>query len=482
MYQARERWQGSETAFAVAIPLRAPFGRAAPPRAPFRLVVDLAEELFTRRWWRGAATLALLSGGVGLLAPAPAALPGGRPDLVGEEAAQQYQALGLAPLGAPSRDTGRMAASHTLVEPLASAPERAFIELFATLDRGDSLARMLVRLGAAPSDAARTAILVHDAAPRGIAPGTSIAIRLGHRDGVGRRGIERVALRAGLDLDLVIAAGDDGRLAAHSRRIAVDTTPVRIRGRVGDGLYWSLRAAGVTAPAAADYLKALATQIDVGGDLAPDDRFDLVIAHRRAATGEAQAGPLLYAGVERFSGRPIQLLKWNVGGRVGWYEANSLTEVSSAFAWPVNAPITSNFGMRYHPILHFARMHRGIDFGARWGMPITASADGQVSSAGWSGGYGYQVRIAHGGGIATSYSHMSRMVVDPGTIVRQGQLIGYVGSTGLSTGPHLHYETTRKGLAVDPRSVRFATSAIADPGELQRFRARLKAILGAARG
>ena len=153
-------------------------------------------------------------------------------------------------------------------------------------------------------------------------------------------------------------------------------------------------------------------------------------------------------------------MKWTVGGRNGWYEAASLTPVSSAFAWPVNAPITSNFGMRYHPILHFARMHRGMDFGARWGTPITASADGQVSRAGWAGGYGQQVRIAHAGGIATSYSHMSRMVVAPGSLVHQGQLIGYVGTTGLSTGPHLHYETYRNGVSVNPRSVQFAAAPV----------------------
>ena len=95
-------------------------------------------------------------------------------------------------------------------------------------------------------------------------------------------------------------------------------------------------------------------------------------------------------------------------------------------------------------------MHKGIDFGARWGSPIVASADGVVSRAGWAGGYGQQVRIAHASAIATSYSHMSRILVAPGSPVRQGQLIGYVGSSGLSTGPHLHYETYRGGVAVNP--------------------------------
>jgi murein DD-endopeptidase MepM/ murein hydrolase activator NlpD len=122
-------------------------------------------------------------------------------------------------------------------------------------------------------------------------------------------------------------------------------------------------------------------------------------------------------------------------------------------------------------------MHKGIDFGATWGTPIHAAADGQVARAGWAGGYGRQVRIAHGGGLATSYSHMSRMVVEPGAFIRQGQLIGYVGSSGLSTGPHLHYEVLRGGQAVNPMSVRFAGTSAIDPAVTAAVKARLKALL-----
>ena len=151
---------------------------------------------------------------------------------------------------------------------------------------------------------------------------------------------------------------------------------------------------------------------------------------------------------------------------------------SEGLQWPVAARITSGFGLRIHPILRFARMHRGIDFGARWGTPIHAAADGQVTRAGWAGGYGRQVRLAHGGGLASSYSHMSSLSVEPGTLVRQGQLIGYVGSSGLSTGPHLHYEVYRGGVAVNPMNVKFtAAQRGADPGAVAAVRARLKELL-----
>jgi murein DD-endopeptidase MepM/ murein hydrolase activator NlpD len=470
VYQWRDMMAGDG---AVAMPWG--FVRASRVRPRFSLVVDLAAEPLSRTWWRGAATLGLLCASVGVLAPTlePLGVASARPS---PSESREYRDIGLAPLGAGGRSGGRMVANDR-VEPLLSAPERAQIDLDARLGEGDRIEAMLMRIGASPSDAMTVGRMVHAAAPRGLDGGTSIAIRLGKRDGAGQRSVDRIALHTGLDSDLIIERGASG-LSARTISIQVDTAPRRIRGRVGDGLYWSLRSSGVSPQAAGDYLKALATRLDVGADLGPDDRFDLIIAHRRAATGEEQSGPLLYAGIARVGGPPTQMLRWTVGGRIGWYDAASLSQISSsALAWPVSARITSNFGMRYHPILHFARMHKGMDFGARWGSPIVASADGVVARAGWAGGYGQQVRINHGSGIATSYSHMSRMVVAPGSLVRQGQLIGYVGTSGLSTGPHLHYETYRNGTAVDPRSVRFVSAAAIDPAEAARFKARLAQLL-----
>jgi murein DD-endopeptidase MepM/ murein hydrolase activator NlpD len=186
---------------------------------------------------------------------------------------------------------------------------------------------------------------------------------------------------------------------------------------------------------------------------------------------------LLYAAIDRASASDLQLVRWTAGGKPVWINAATIgdkREEDDAMAWPVNAPITSRFGLRVHPILRFARMHRGMDFGARWGTPIHAAADGQVTRAGWAGGYGRQVRLAHGDGMATSYSHMSSMAVEPGAYVRRGQLIGYVGSSGLSTGPHLHYEVYRGGVAVDPLSVRFVTSRPIDPATVAAIKARVK--------
>jgi murein DD-endopeptidase MepM/ murein hydrolase activator NlpD len=138
--------------------------------------------------------------------------------------------------------------------------------------------------------------------------------------------------------------------------------------------------------------------------------------------------------------------------------------------------MTSGFGMRRHPILGYARMHAGIDFAAGHGTPIYATSDGQVRFAGRHGGHGNYVRLDHGGGIGTGYAHMSRIAVSPGNRVRRGQVIGYVGSTGLSTGPHLHYELYRNGRAVNPGSVKFIATAQLEGPQLAAFKARLAAL------
>ena len=141
------------------------------------------------------------------------------------------------------------------------------------------------------------------------------------------------------------------------------------------------------------------------------------------------------------------MLKWAGGDNAQWFEASGVGESRGQMSRPTNGRMTSGFGYRRHPILGYRKMHSGIDFGAPHGAPIYAATDGVIAYAGRKGGYGNFVQVNHGGGLATGYGHMSRIVARPGQRVRQGQIIGYVGSTGLSTGPHLHYELYRNGAA-----------------------------------
>lgn len=119
---------------------------------------------------------------------------------------------------------------------------------------------------------------------------------------------------------------------------------------------------------------------------------------------------------------------------------------------PVPGPVVSGFGMRFHPILHYYRPHNGVDMHASYGTPVRAADRGMIVFAGWRRGYGKSVIIDHGSGVATLYAHLSDISVGEGQIVSRGQIIGAVGSTGLSTGPHLHFEVRRYGTPVDPLS------------------------------
>jgi murein DD-endopeptidase MepM/ murein hydrolase activator NlpD len=246
--------------------------------------------------------------------------------------------------------------------------------------------------------------------------------------------------------------------------------PLRIRGRVGDGLYWSLRAAGASPQVTAQYLAALATEIDVG-DVSSSDGFDMVLGPDRQ---------LLYAGLSRAMASGVQLVRWTANGRSEWIDAANAARPAPTVAgltMPANGPVTSYFGYRYHPILHFTRFHAGIDIGAGWGSPIVAAADGQVVGAGWGGGYGREVQIAHGGGITSLYGHMSEIVAQPGSFVHAGQLIGYVGSSGLSTGPHLHFEVRQGGTPVNPLGVRLVSAPVTDMHLAEAVKARLASLL-----
>ena len=371
-------------------------------------------------------------------------------------------------------DTGRRMAPTDAVQPLAFAPERPRVELTATLGQGDSFVRLLERSGVGGGEAARIGSMVSDAVALGDIPsGTKLDIVLGRRAvRTDPRPLESLAFRAALDLRLEIARAGDG-LSMERIRIAVDNTPLRIRGRVGNnGLYRAARAAGAPASAIQSYLRTIAGQMPVR-EIRPDDEYDIIVSHRRAETGETEVGELIYAALHR-NGRPrLRMIPWTVDGQKQWYEASGVGQQRSTMAWPTNGRLSSGFGMRVHPILRYRRMHWGVDIAAPHGTPIYAAMDGTVQMAGWHGGGGRTVKLSHGRGLGTGYLHMSRIAVSQGQQVRRGQIIGYVGSTGLSTGPHLHYEVYRNGSAVNPSSVQMATRAVLEGRELAAFRARL---------
>ena len=435
------------------------------------LAPDLAEDIGSRRWLRGAATLIALSAAAIVAWPGYSSVEAAPAMAIDSEVRDEFRSQMILPL-ALGADSGRRMGATQAVVPLASAPERPRMDLVATLTQGDSFDRMLRRAGVSEGEAGRVAQLVSGAVPLDqLASGTQVDITLGRRSAPGQpRPLDALSFRARFDLELTVERRG-GQLVLDPRPIRVDATPLRIRATVGDSLYRSARAAGAPARSVQQFLRVIGSELDLEREIAPGDQFDLIVDYKRAVTGEVETGELLYAAIVR-DGRPRRrMMRW---GRTGQYfEASGVGEQREGLVAPVAGSMSSRYGMRRHPILGYNRMHAGLDFRASYGSPIYAVTDGTVQFAGRHGGHGNFVRLNHGGGLGTGYAHMSRIAVSAGQRVRRGQVIGYVGSTGLSTGPHLHYEMYRGGRTVDPASVRFVTRAQLSGKELADFRAQL---------
>jgi murein DD-endopeptidase MepM/ murein hydrolase activator NlpD len=449
--------------------------RAFDQAAEADLVVDLGQRIGSRDWWRGLATCTALCGAALSFAPGIAPLQGPVAPPLGDRQQQELRAQAIAPQ-AFGADMGERAAPTNLVERLADTPERPQIQVTAMLGTGDGFARVLQRAGVGEDQAQSVADMIAGATDLGdIKPGTRLDLTLGRRPNKQvARPLDHLAFRARLDLALSLdRVGNDLKLTP--KPIAVDDTPLRIQGRVGGSMLSSARAAGAPASAIQAWLRAMGQHVSIQG-IHSNDKFDIIVEHRRAADGMSETGGLMFAGLQQGK-KELRLLKWTLGGKEQFFDAAGVGETRGSMRAPVQGHLTSSFGMRFHPVLGYSRMHKGIDYGAPMGSPIIAATDGTVNFAGWHGGHGNYVQIRQSANFGTGYAHMSRIAVKPGQHVHAGQIIGYVGSTGLSTGPHLHFEVFVNNVAVNPTGVKFLQAATLTGAELGRFKATLSRLM-----
>jgi len=263
--------------------------------------------------------------------------------------------------------------------------------------------------------------------------------------------------------------------------------PLRVRGdlpSVYDGIYRAAYSYGMTPDMTKQMVRMFAADVDYQARISPTDRIEAFFSHPDD-TGNATADSELLYVQATFSGTTRNFYRFRMkDGSTDFFDENGRSSRQFMLRKAVPAGVfRSGFGMRRHPILGYYRMHTGIDWSAPTGTPIIAVASGVVEKAGWSGGYGKQTIIRHTNGYETSYSHQSRIAggVVPGARVRQGQIIGYVGTTGLSTGAHLHFELIVNGTKVDPMRVRLPTGKVLKGPDLEAFkreRERIDALLG----
>lgn len=286
----------------------------------------------------------------------------------------------------------------------------------------------------------------------------------------------------------VIRVGESFWTATERREIW-RTDTVSVRAAMAGTLVESMRSAGRGALSVRGRLEmayalaeAFEYKLDVGRDLRSGDSVVAIVERRRTAFGAEQVGPLIAGGLFH-NGAWMHAIRFTTpAGAAAYYDENARPMRTTFLAAPLEyRRMSSSFGFRLHPILGIFRRHPGIDFAAPSGTPIRAVGDGAVIKAGYGGGYGKMIEIRHRDGMVTRYGHLRAFAtgLQEGNVVAQGQVIGFVGSTGLSTGPHLHFETLVDGVSKEPnRTLRAASGVLLTGSSLTGFLQTRDAIAG----
>jgi len=237
-------------------------------------------------------------------------------------------------------------------------------------------------------------------------------------------------------------------------------------------LYSSAIKAKINPDTIIEFARIFGFEIDFQRDIRKNDYFKIIYDKFFDENGEfVKSGPIFYAHMS-VNGREITLYKFGNDKNYGYFDINGKSVEKALMKTPINgARLSSSFGMRKHPILGFTKMHKGTDFAAKSGTPIMASGSGTIVLAKWCGGGGNCIKIKHNSTYSTIYAHMKSFArgIKKNKKVKQGQIIGYVGSTGMSTGPHLHYEVLINGKKVNSQKLKLPSGKVLKDNERKMF-------------
>ena len=290
----------------------------------------------------------------------------------------------------------------------------------------------------------------------------------------------KVPTSATSTIEIVRKAGQNHDFEVKKIIEPVERRLAHAGGKINSSLYETGMNSGIPAGLLNDIITAYSYDVDFQRDIQPGDTMDVLYERLETKQGTAAGhGNILYAELN-LSGDVMKIYRYvDKNGLVDFYNQSGESLRKAMLRTPINgAKITSGYGMRSHPILGYSKMHRGVDFGAPTGTPIYAAGDGTVDFAGRKGGYGNYLRIKHNDKYSSAYGHISRFAgnVSPGHRVKQGQIVAYVGSTGMSTGPHLHYEILVNNEQVNPSNVKFKAGNVLAGREMAAFRKNMNQI------
>ncbi|MAF95468.1 MAG: peptidase M23 [Rhodospirillaceae bacterium] len=351
--------------------------------------------------------------------------------------------------------------------------------------RGDTLAGMLTGAGVSPADArgAISALSKHFN-PRRIKRGQTVAV-LFAPPAVGSPEANRpepgkflgLVVEPDYDTAIRVEKTAEGAFSAAKIKKSLTQAPARAGGVIRTSLYVAGRKAGIPRRVLAELIRAYSWDIDFQRDIRAGDRFEVMYERFFDGQGDGKrrlvySGPILYAALTLSGKRHPIYLHATRDGDSDYYDDKGQSARKALMRTPIDgARLSSGFGRRRHPILGYTKLHRGVDFAAPRGTPIYAAGNGVVVRSGRNGAYGKYIRIRHNSRYSTAYAHMRAIdrSARRGKRVKQGQIIGTVGSTGRSTGPHLHYEILAGGVRTNPMKVKMPPGRKLKGEELEDF-------------
>lgn len=353
-------------------------------------------------------------------------------------------------------------------------------QLRLQVGKGDTLAGVLQEAGVSYDEAAHVvnAVAKH-VNPRNIKAGQALDLSLEPDD----QGASLQFAKASFVIDplrTLYIERNGGDIKSRLDEKEVKNVREARRVVIDGSLYGSADRAGLPDNVTANAIRLFSYAVDFQRDVREGDSLDVLYDTYETDDGYvAKTGDIIYARM-MLGGKELTLYRYQgKDGGMDYYtpEGKSIRKSTGLMKTPIAfGRLTSGFGVRRHPVLGYTKMHKGIDFGAPVGTPIYAAADGVIEKAGRFSTYGNYVRIKHTAKMSTAYAHMSRygQGIRPGVRVKQGQIVGYVGTTGRSTGPHLHYEILVNGVQVNPKSVKVAVDDSLKGDELKRFRDHIR--------
>jgi murein DD-endopeptidase MepM/ murein hydrolase activator NlpD len=310
--------------------------------------------------------------------------------------------------------------------------------------------------------------------PRNLKPGQEVTLLYQHpQDDEKNLRFLGVNIKIDPERDIRTTLNGDNEFVIKQIRKVLTTHAYRAGGVIETSLYESALKTGLSLNILMQLVQPFSFDVDFQRDIQPGDRFEIMYECDLDENGTVvREGPVLYATLTLRDNTLRIYSHTTLGGETEYFNEAGQTVRKTLMRTPINgARLSSRYGMRRHPILGYSRMHKGLDFAAEKGTSVMASGSGTVSYAGRRGNYGKYVLVRHANGYATAYAHLSGFSrgLRPGKQVKQGEVIGYVGSTGLSTGPHLHYEVHHRGAQINPSRVKFPPRRTLTGTERERF-------------